>query len=88
LDVTRETLLWPRSAQAVGAYELKLNAPWLRAVLGVFPSSVPTAFQLADGFVRASDAARRPAVIADRLQLATFTAAAGARDRLAGCRSR
>ena len=50
------------SPEAVGASDLSLNAPWLRAVVKLYPSTVPTAFLLADGFValldRAGPAAR------------------------------
>jgi hypothetical protein len=38
------------AVQAVGAQDLALNAPWLKAVLGLYPDSVPTGYLLADGW--------------------------------------
>jgi hypothetical protein len=40
----------PRT-QAVSSEDMRVNACWLRAALEEFPASVPTAYQLADGFV-------------------------------------
>jgi hypothetical protein len=45
------------SPEAVGASDLSLNAPWLRAIVKLYPSTTPTAFLLADGFVALLDRA-------------------------------